>query len=43
MDDLPQGSFDEVHKNNIIAELQSLSFSERAIENFSHTFPIRKN
>jgi len=37
-DDLPEGSFDEAHKNIITAELKNISFSEQAIENFSNTF-----
>ncbi|MBC7486684.1 MAG: hypothetical protein H7282_08025 [Cytophagaceae bacterium] len=35
---LPEGNFDEAHKEKIIRELKELNFSDRAIENFTNVF-----
>jgi hypothetical protein len=35
---LPEGNFDEAHKEKIIQELKEFNFSDRAIENFSNVF-----
>jgi len=35
---LPEGNFDEAHKEKIIQELKEFGFSDRAIENFSNVF-----